>query len=216
MKKRKLFLVAATCLVLAFVLGAYFYKSQQASKLSFMARENAATFVRDYSLKLGSEGAKVYLVEFSDPACETCAQFYPLVKSLMEAHPGQIKLVVRHAPFHPGSDTVVKILEAARKQGKYWETLELLYKNQPEWASHHNPQPQLIWQYLPELGLNSAQIKKDMNDPEIAQHIEQDLADAKVLGVTMTPEFFVNGKALPSFGFEQLRELVESEIEANY
>jgi hypothetical protein len=71
---------------------------------------------------------------------------------------------------------------------------------QPKWASHHKPQPQLLWQFLPEAGLN----------------IEQDLADAKTLNVRKTPEFFVNGKPLPSFGYDQLIKLVGTELQANY
>ena len=55
-----------------------------------------------------------------------------------------------------------------------------------------------------------------MNDPEIAKLIEQDLADAKTLNVRKTPEFFVNGKPLPSFGYDQLIKLVGTELQANY
>jgi len=36
----------------------------------------------------------------------------------MAANPDKIKLVVRYGPFHDGADYFVKILEAARKQGK--------------------------------------------------------------------------------------------------
>lgn len=215
-KKQNIVLISAICLIIVFVFGSYLYKNQQAKKLDFMARENASTFVRDYSLTLGSNDAKVYIVEFFDPACETCAEFYFRVKNLMAANQGKTKLVVRYAPFHAGSDYFVKILEAARKQGKFWETLEVMYKNQTYWASHHNPQPELIWQFLPEAGLNIEQIRNDMNDPEIAKRIEQDLADASTLNVRQTPEFFVNGKPLPSFGYDQLKELVEDEIQANY
>jgi len=216
MKKQNIVLISTICLVILFVFGSYLYKNQQAKKLDFMARENASTFVRDYSLTLGSDDAKVYIVEFFDPACEACAAFYPIVKNLISYNSGKVKLVVRYAPFHAGSDYFVKILEAARKQGKYWETLEVMYKNQHSWASHHNPQPELIWQFLPEAGLNIEQIRNDMNDPEIAKHIEQDLADADTLNVRQTPEFFVNGKPLPSFGYDQLKELVEAEIQATY
>ena len=215
-KKQNIVLIAAVCLIIAFVLGGYLYKSQQAKKLDFMARENASTFVRDYSLTLGSKEAKVYIVEFFDPACETCRDFYPIVKNLIFYNAGKVKLVVRYAPFHTGADYFVKILEAARKQGKYWETLEVMYKYQHYWASHHRPQPELIWQFLPEAGVNIEQIRNDMNDPEIAKHIEQDLADASALNVRQTPEFFVNGRPLPSFGANQLKELVEAEIQANY
>ncbi len=216
MKKQNIVIISATCLIIMFIFGGYFYKSKQSAKLSFMARENASTFVREHSMTLGSADAKVYLVEFFDPACETCRDFYQFVKQLMAANPGKIRLVMRYATFHEGSDYVVKMLEAARKQGKYWETLEVMYKYQPHWASHHNPQPQLLWQVLPEAGLNLEQIRNDINSPEFALLIEQDLADAKTLNVRKTPGFIVNGRPLQSFGYNQLRELVENEIRANY
>ena len=91
-----------------------------------------------------------------------------------------------------------------------------MYKTQSEWASHHNPQPDLIWKFLPYAGLDLEKIRKDMNDPEIEKLVKQDLADAKALDVRKTPGFFVNGKPLPSFGYKQLQELVESEIKEYY
>lgn len=216
MKKQYMVLISIVFLIFLFVLGINLYKSQQTRKYGFMARENASTFVREHSQTLGSDDAKVYLVEFSDPACETCSAFHPFVKKLMAANPGKIKLVVRYAPFHDGADYFVKILEAARKQGKYWETLEVMYQTQRYWASHSNPQPKLIWKFLPRAGLDLVKIRNDMNDPEIAKLIQQDLADAKALKVRKTPGFFVNGKPLPSFGYKQLKELVESEINEYY
>jgi protein-disulfide isomerase len=207
-----------TCVVLifGFMYGSSYYKGQQAEKFGFMAQENASTFVREHSQTLGSDDAKVYLVEFMDPACETCAAFSPFVKQMMDAYPGKIQLVLRYAPFHEGADYFVKILEAAKRQGKYWETLDVMYRTQPDWASHHNPQPQKIWQFLPKAGLDIARIKNDMNDSVIARLIEQDLADAKTLNVRKTPGFFVNGKPLQTFGYQQLQQLVQSEISANY
>jgi len=218
MRKQDIILVLITggFLVFVFVLGVSLYKNQQAKQYEFMARENASTFVREHSQTLGSDDAKVYLIEFSDPACETCSAFHPLVKNLMAANPGKIKLVVRYAPFHDGADYFVKILEAARKQGKYWETLEVMYKTQRYWASHHNPQPKLIWKFLPSAGLDLEKIRNDMNDPEIEKLIKQDLADAKTLNVRKTPGFFVNGKPLQSFGYKQLQELIDAEIKENY
>jgi protein-disulfide isomerase len=216
MRKQNIVLISIGFLILLFALSVYIYKSQQAKKYGFMARENASTFVREHSQTLGSDDAKVYLVEFFDPACETCSSFHSFVKQLMAVNPGKIRLVVRYAPFHDGSDYFVKILEAAGKQGKYWETLEVMYKTQGDWANHHNPQPQLIWKFLPYAGLDLGKIRNDMNDPEIAKLIQQDLADAKTLDVKKTPGFFVNGKPLTSFGYKQLQELVESEIKEKY
>ena len=216
MKKQFVVLISFVVLILSFVLGVNLYKSQQAKKYEFMAQENASTFVREYSQTLGSDDAKVYLIKFSDPACETCSAFHPLVKKLMAANPGKIKLVIRYAPFHQGADYFVKILEASKNQGKFWETLDIMYRTQRHWASHHNPKPQLIWRFLPQVGLDLDKLRKDMDNPEIIGIINQDLADAKTLNVRKTPGFFVNGKPLQSFGYKQLQELVESEIEKYY
>ncbi len=210
--------VGVSCLVLllAFLLGSSYYKGQQAQKLGFMAQENAATLVRDHSPTLGSDEARVYLVEFMDPACETCAVFSPFVKQLMDAHPGRIKLVLRYAPFHEGSDTVVKILEASKKQGRYWETLDVMFKSQRYWASHHDPQPDRLWEFLPHAGVDIEQLEKDMHNPAILEVIRQDFADIETLGVRKTPSFFVNGKPLQTFGYQQLQQLVEAEIRTQY
>jgi hypothetical protein len=50
---------------------------------------------------------------------------------MVNASFGQVRLVVRYAPLHHGSDTAVKILEAARQQGKYWEALERPWPRSP-------------------------------------------------------------------------------------
>jgi len=216
MKTHLIFGITVLVLILAFVVGSSYYKGKQAEKIGFMAQENAELFVRGHSQTLGSDDAKVYLIEFMDPACETCAAFSPFVKQMMDANPGKIKLVLRYAPFHDGADYFVKILEAAKIQGKYWETLDVMYKTQRWWASHHNPQPQRIWQFLPQAGVDVERIRKDMNDPAIVKLIDQDLADAKMLNVRKTPGFFANGKPLQNFGYRQLQQLVQSEIMENY
>lgn len=203
-------------LALGIVLTSACSMDQQPEDHDFLRSDKASVFVRSHSPTLGSDDARVYLIEFFDPACEACAAFSPFVKKLMSDNPNRIKLVLRYAPFHKGSDYVVKILEASKKQGKYWETLNLLFKYQSVWASHHKPQPQKIWQFLAEAGLDIEQVRKDMNDPAILQIIQQDLNDAKTLRVSKTPGFFANGKPLVSFGYQQLQALVETELRAEY
>lgn len=214
--KYALFGSACLVLILAFVIGSNFYKDKQAEKYGFMADKNSELFVRDHSPTRGSDDAKVYIVEFMDPACETCAAFAPFIKKIMAANPGKIKLVLRYAPFHDGADNFVKILEAARMQGKFWETLDVMFKTQNIWASHHNYQPQRLWEVLPKAGVDVAQIRKDMHDPAIAKIIEQDMADVKTLNVQKTPGYFVNGKPLQVFGYKQLHQLIQSELDAQY
>ena len=216
MKKQTILLLSAMAMLLAFVAGAWWFQGQQAEKIDTLASERSSLLAPDHAMTLGSKGARVEIVEFFDPACETCALFHKPVKELMATHPGRIRLVLRYAPFHKGAAGVVKILEASRKQKKYWETLELLFASQRHWTSHHEAKLDLIWPLLPRLGLDVDRIRNDMGDVALDRLIQQDLADAATLGIRKTPGFLVNGKPLPSFGFRQLRDLVEAEIAENY
>ena len=105
------------------------------------AAARTAALASEYSPSIGNPNAKVQIVEFLDPACGTCAMFYPMVKSWMEQVPGQIHLTVRHVAFHEGVDEAVKILEASRKQDKYWQTLEALLASQQQWVQNHTVMP---------------------------------------------------------------------------
>ena len=210
MKRKTLFITATVALIAAFVIGTLAYQTQKADAAQALTRE--ALLARAYAPTAGPAEAKVHIVEFLDPACDTCRSFYPFVKRMMAANPGKIRVSVRYAPFHNNSDYVVKVLEATRKQGKYWESLEALLAAQPNWAPNHSPQPDLVWASLGGLGLDFERVKRDMYAPDIAQIVQQDIADAKALKVTQTPEFFVNGKPMPSFGYEQLTALVNNAL----
>ena len=213
MKQKTLFIAALAILLLAFVAGMLIYSAQQEKQAEQLAETNRTALLRMHAPTLGKADAPVVIVEFLDPACETCRRFYPLVKEMMAANPDKIRLVLRYAPFHNGSDKIVTVLEAARKQGKFWPALEALLASQADWAPHHTPQVALIWKHLEGLELDMEHMALDMTSPEIAKVIAQDLADAQTLNVTKTPEFFVNGKPLPSFGYEQLKRLVDDALD---
>jgi protein-disulfide isomerase len=172
-----------------------------------------AALASEHSPTVGDAGAKVHIVEFLDPACGTCALFYPMVKGWMAEVPGDIRLSIRHVPFHDGVDYVVKILEASRNQDKYWETLETLLATQQRWVQNHVVQPDQVLPAIASVGLDVEQLEADMNSPEALQRMEKDVADSKVLKVVATPEYFVNGRQLPSFGQEQLANLVREELQ---
>lgn len=216
MKQKTLFIVSAVILLLAFAGATLFYTSEKQEQATEAITLNQANLLRMHSPTLGSAEAKVLIVEFFDPACETCRVFYPFVKELMAAHPDRIRLALRYTPFHEGSDQAVKVLEAARRQGKFWETLEALYAAQETWVIHHRVEPDRMWDALAGVGLDMERVRQDMNAPGITALIAQDMADADALQVAKTPEFFVNGRPMPSFGYEQLQALVEEAIAENY
>jgi protein-disulfide isomerase len=198
--------------ILAFVGGAALYKERTRQEVSQAASTSSAALVRPHSPVFGNPAARVTIVEFFDPSCETCRAFYPIVKGIVASSFGQVRLVVRYAPLHKGSDTAVKILEAARQQGKYWEAVETALAEQPRWAAHGHPQPELIWDLIAAIGVDIPKAKAAANSAEIDEALRQDMADMRSLNVRGTPGFFVNGTPLLDFGEAQLKALVAQEL----
>lgn len=216
MKKNMIIVATAILFVVLFIVAATIYNNQKDKELSSASLEKIEHLQRDYSPIMGPLDAKVTIVEFFDPACGTCSAFYPFVKQLMNDNPGKVNLVLRYLPLHQNSDVIVSIFEAARLQNRFWETLERAYQTRDAWIEHHVSKPEKFWEQLGGLGLDMEKLNEDIQSAEIARRVKLDMLDAQQLKVNKTPGFFVNGKPLVHFGYQQLQQLVESEIAANY
>ena len=214
--RRRLFIAAGAAVLLAAAGGTLLYRRGSPRSPALDAAARQPGLASDHAPTLGAAGARVHVVEFLDPACETCATFYPLVKQLMAENPDKIRLSVRHVPLHPGSGPVVAMLEASRKQGKYWQTLEALLASQGLWVVNHVAQPEMARQVVTGVGLNLEQLMADMNAPDVAERMARDSQDAAALNVTKTPEYFVNGRQMQSFGRQQLLSLIHDAVRSVY
>jgi len=199
-------------LIIIFFAAKFYYQSKHAQNMNNLVEDQKEVFVRPHSPTMGPDSAKVTLVEFLDPECESCRAFYPYVKKIMADFPNQIKLVVRYKAYHGNSKYVISILEAARKQSKFWEVLEVAFYYQPEWGDHHNPQVDVLWKYLPESGADIEKLKVDMQDPAIANIIQQDELDSVKLNIRGTPSFFINGIPLREFDPEVLKQQIQEQL----
>jgi protein-disulfide isomerase len=215
-RRRGIVIGVVAAVLLAVVAGTLLFKNDRSQPAQGTTVGDHDPLASAHSPMLGDAGARVHIVEFIDPACETCAQFFPIGKQLMAENPGRIRLSIRHVAFHDGSEFAVKLLEASRKQDKYLPTLEALLASQAQWAPHHTVQPDRVLQAIAGVGLNVEQLMLDMNSPEVAQRMEQDRNDAMALKVTATPEYFVNGRPMPSFGQQQLLTLVSEALQSAY
>jgi protein-disulfide isomerase len=203
-------LVAIVALFFYLGMNAYQKRVQTAQEVQVKAEQTR--LVRMHSPVFGPQGAPVTIVEFFDPACETCRAFYPIVKNLMAQYPTDVRLVIRYAPFHQGSDQVVKLLESAKSQGKYQTVLEAVLAAQPSWADHGQPNIETAFKVAEQAGLDLVKARQDIEKPGMQSLLQQDIEDLTALQVTKTPTFFVNGRSLPSFGPEQLAALVAEEV----
>ena len=215
MNKKTVFVSVAGILLLAFGLATVIYKNHQSTQSTSGGRNQSVTERQGAPVK-GPADARVTIVEFFDPACGTCADFYPLVKKLIDQYPGKVRVMMRYAPLHTGSDEVVKMLEAAHLQGKFFPALELLFNNQQRWIVNHVSQPMRARGILNGMALDHDKLMTDMNSPKVSSAIQQDVQDGQTLKIKATPEFFVNGQPLPSFGYKQLTQLVKEAVDEAY
>ena len=172
-----------------------------------------ARLVRPHSPVLGSAKARVTVVEVLDPACEACRGFAPVVEQLLFLYPDDVRVVLRFADFHPPSQDAIRLLEAARRQGKFHDLLAALFEKQPEWASHNAQDVERAWKIAGEVGVNVARARKEAVARSVSDMLRLEAEDLTALKVERTPTFFVNGKLLVDFGAEQLFALVASEVQ---
>ena len=224
-KEIKILAGVAAVVIVAAITGTYFYNrsAQDAKKPVTSSNTNTAAaeqLIRPDSPTLGPADAKITLVEFYDPECESCAAFGPIVKKILKDYDGKIRLVARYMPLHPNSVAAANFLEAAGEQGKYWEALEALFQKQPEWGTKHGPPSaapapninELFGKYAKELGLDVNKVSSAIKENRYAAKIDRDKKDGQSLGVRRTPTFFVNGRELVRFGEPTLRALIDEEM----
>jgi protein-disulfide isomerase len=213
--------------IIGSVIGSSYYRSS-VQKESVVGNSNAGAkpkiapeqLVRPNSPSLGPADAKVTLVEFYDPECESCAAFAPVVKKIVKDYEGRLRLVARYMPLHPNSRSAANFTEAAAEQGKYWEAQDILFRKQPEWGTKHGPPTndpppnidKLFDKYAKELGLDMDKFTTAMRSNKFDAAIEQDRKDGQAVGVRRTPTFFVNGRELARFGEADLRSLIDEEM----
>lgn len=206
---RRAFVLGSTALgVVVFGGGAFFVnrqRNQDAARAAAMAPvTDDAVLIRAHSPILGPVDAPVTLVEFFDPSCEACRAYHPILKKLLADFPTQLRIVLRYTTFHEGSDEVVRMLEAARRQDLFEPVLDALLDEQPGWAIHGAPALDVAWEIAGAAGLDLDRAEGDMLFPGTTGVLNQDAADVAALGIRQTPTFFLNGKRLDNFSADTL------------
>ena len=129
--------------------------------------------VREDSNKLGTDSAKVVLVEFGDFQCPSCAAVHPIVKQIVSEQK-DVLFVFRNfpLPMHQNARKAAEAAEAALSQGKYWEMHSLIFENQGEWSNSSDPTA-LFVSYAKKLGLEES---------IFAEALKNNAAAKKILG----------------------------------
>lgn len=159
----------------------------------------------------GNQNAKVTVVEFTDYQCPSCAAAQPVLEKLITEYGDRVRFVIRDFPLqmHPEARKAAEAAEAAREQGKYWDFIALLFRNQSALK------PEQLKQYAQVLGLDRAKFDAALEDGRFAEKVDRDLFDGQRFGVSGTPTFFVNGRRTKDSTYEALKAAIEEALKSN-
>jgi len=154
----------------------------------------------------GDLKAKVTLIEFSDYQCPFCEKFFnetmpQIDKEFIQT--GKVRFVMRDLPLaniHPNALKAAEAVECAGEQGKYWQMHDKLFQNQKTLEIPH------LKEYAGKIGLDKRVFDKCLDSGKQVVKIQRDLQEAKNLGITGTPAFFLGlttpGKTIQATSIE--------------
>lgn len=158
------------------------------------------------SAVLGNLNAPVTIVEFSDLQCPFCARFHAPLMEAMQAFPGQVRLMFKNFPlnFHPNARPAAKAALAAGVQGKYFEMIALIMKDQA------NMTPEKYNEYATQLGLNMEQFAKDLQEGDgiLDSWIREEQELGVKVNVQGTPTYFLNGKKTKARSVDEWKKAI--------
>ena len=212
--KNKVFVLGAIAAAAIVFFTMKFSTQTKPSPDSNMPSKPQENMIREHSPTFGNSLARVTVVQWFDPECESCREIHPVFKQIVTDYKDRVYFVLRYMPYHADSMFAASALEEARELGKFEEALDLLFEMQPEWGSHHQPRPELIPTYLAKLGISNDKLDREYLLKKHSEKIRTDEADGKQVGVRGTPTFFVNGKMLMELGDRPLREAIDAALSA--
>ncbi|HAZ11386.1 MAG: hypothetical protein A2X86_20095 [Bdellovibrionales bacterium GWA2_49_15] len=212
-KEAKILSIVASVVVILSTVIYFMVSGVQDSKQSFTP--NSTVGLTNFSV--GPQDAKVTVVEFFDPECESCAEVSPYIKNEIKFYKDKVRWVFRYMAYHPTSSYAIRILEAAREQNLYLEAMALLFERQHEWGAKHDgseqgmPKEKELLNVISSLpGIDINRLQEDMKNPAIDELIENDKKEGTLAGVTGTPTLFVNGKIIDPLSLDTMIEKIEA------
>lgn len=154
----------------------------------------------------GNAKALVTIVEFTDFECPSCARQHPVLERIVSEFGDRVRLVVRDFPLsqHANALKAAEAAEAAREQGKYWEYVSVLFRNQSALGVDK------LREYATEVGLDRAKFDASLESGKFSDKVQRDMIDGRKLGINGTPTVYINGKRLSDNSYESMKSAIEA------
>lgn len=138
----------------------------------------------------GNPKGDITIVEFFDYNCGYCKRVAPTVAAVLRNDPNVRVVYKEFAILGPQSIVAARAALAAKRQGKYHEFHVALMS--AEQADENS-----VAATARALGLDYAQLVKDMADPAIEEQLERNYRLATAIGINGTPAFVIGDRLVP-------------------
>lgn len=157
---------------------------------------------------IGHKDAKVTIVEFFDYNCGFCKRSTNWLQESIEKYPDDVRVIFKELPIlnAPSSRAAAKAALAAERQGKY-EGMHF------ELMAQRSLSTEKINAIAKELGLDMELFEKDMADPMLSAHIEDNIETARQIpSFGGTPHFMINDEQFSGADTARLQALLEKAL----
>ncbi len=184
-------------------------KLRAGAKLQILLKEPNPPLLNVNIANGGSRGdpnAAVTIIEFTDFQCSACGGMYPVVEDVLKSYGNRVRLVIRNFPLsrvHPNAFHAAQAAEAAKAQGKFWEYIDFLFKNQ------NSLDGDSLKKFATQVGLDRKRFDAELEAGKYDSIIRGDMQDGEMYGVEATPTFFINGAILTEYSADGLRAAIE-------
>lgn len=173
----------------------------------------------DLQPSMGTPGAPVVIVEFSDYECPFCKEEAKALRAnLLATYPKEVRLYFKDMPLsliHPWAMPAAIAGRCIFKQNPkaFWDYHDWIYEAQSDITADNLKSK--ILEFVKGREIDALQLEHCMDSKATQPEIEKSIAEAKALGVTGTPTLFVNGRLLTgqSAQWAALRQVIDYEIE---
>jgi protein-disulfide isomerase len=159
---------------------------------------------------LGSANAPVTIIAFTDYQCPSCAVMHQNLERLMKEYGDKARLVARDFPLtqHTEASKAAEAAEAAREQGRYWEYVQVLLRNQSALGVEQ------LKSYATEIGLDRTRFDSGLDSGKFAELVQRDVEEGMKLGLKATPTLFLNGRRVSVKSYDDLKAQVDALLTA--
>ena len=186
----------------------------------FLAESRAKERVADAVLIIanddyvtGPADAPTTLFAYVDFESQRSRTYFSYLEKLEKEFPNDLKIVYRYILHseHKNNLSAALAVEAAARQGKFYEMARILFTEQKKWSEESSPSTEIFEEYALKLGLDVAKFRDDVNSQSVKNRVERDMDSGKKLGIKDTPGLFLNGKNIhfPA-NYEKFKDLIKS------